>query len=390
MIEGFLGQVLRDQAMGWAYDSDRPNAHVAIDIYCGERHLGSTIANIYRPDLAHGRIGEGDHAFLFHYPTELEQGDLTAVVARARSERDPLSVRELPRFFANRPSNDVRAAPGVPVSTYHDDTQFPVFVLGAPRSGTSAVAQALMASTQYVGHYEGQVLDLLTPMLHTLRRFYESKSDDIILPERLTMIKKIPEEYFTSGISALFADAVRGLFPTGRWCDKTPTTDMIWAAPHLARIWPNAKFVFLKRRGLENLLSRMRKFRDVPFEGQCLYWTACMEAWRAVRDNLTGRALELDQHFLARHQEQSAAAIGKILALAPEQVNALAVMLSKHRPERTSADVLDISDLSSVPWDTAQRAIFDRVCGPTMAAYGYSFDKDYYAPGAEGRSCVMV
>ena len=84
-----------------------------------------------------------------------------------------------------------------------------------------------MAATPYRGHQEGQVIDLLTPLLHSLKSFYESKANEINIPERITMIKKIPQEYFTSGISTLFADALRPLFPDHRWCDKTPTPDMI-------------------------------------------------------------------------------------------------------------------------------------------------------------------
>jgi hypothetical protein len=165
---------------------------------------------------------------------------------------------------------------------------------------------------------------------------------------------------------------------------------MIWAAPSLLRIWPNAKFIFLKRRALENMLSRIRKFRGVSFEYQCLEWAACMEAWRAVRGSLGGRALELDQHYLAHHPEQSARAIGALLALAENEVEELARVLSRTQPERTSASVRDVSDASSMNWDSSQWAVFDRICGPAMDAYGYSRDQSYYVAGTEDRSCLAL
>jgi hypothetical protein len=109
-----------------------------------------------------------------------------------------------------------------------------------------------------------------------------------------------------------------------------------------------------------------------------------MESWRAVRDGLAGRALELDQHFLARHPKESAEAIGRLLALEPKETQELA------RQERTSVSVLDTTAASELTWDAAQWAVFNRVCGPTMAVYGHSQDESYYAPGAEDRSCLAL
>jgi Sulfotransferase family len=390
MIEGFVEQVLSEEVRGWSFDRDRPNAHLVIDIYCGGHLLGSTHADIFRSDLANGRIGSGDHAFQFRFPTKLDEQQMATVAVRIRSALDPAGVRELPRFLPNARADTQQPAPAVAASAYQDDTQFPVFVLGAPRSGTTAVALALMAAASYAGYGEGQVIDLLVPLQHALGRFYEARADEIMRPGRGTMLGKIPEEYFSNGIFALFTEAIRQIFPSRRWCDKTPTADMIWAAPSLARIWPNAKFVFLKRRGLENLLSRTQKFQGFPFEDQCLGWTACMEAWRAVRDGLAGRALELDQHFLARYPERSAEAIGQLLALESQQTRELARKLKHLQPERTSENVFDTTAASKVPWDPAQWAVFNRVCGPTMAAYGYSQEDEYYAPGAEDRSCLTL
>ncbi|MFI4889119.1 MAG: sulfotransferase family protein [Steroidobacterales bacterium] len=391
MIEGFVEQVLPTQISGWAFDRDHPSLHVLVDIFCGDRDLGSTTANVYRRDLARSQFGQGDHGFLLLLPSELSPLELAAVVVQARTGSDRAAARELPRYVRRDPAGAAQIAPRLSVSAYREEMQFPVFVLGSPRSGTSAVAQSLITATPYAGYNEGQVLDLLIPLLRALKHFYESKAHDLPSASRaMMMITKVPEEYFADGISALFADAVRPLFPSRHWCDKTPTADMIWATPSLLRIWPNAKFIFLKRRALENLLSRIRKFRGVSFEYQCSDWVACMDAWRAVRGALVGHALELDHHFLARHPDQSAEAIGALLALAPNEVEGLTQLLSRHQPERTSASILDVADASAIDWDSAQWATFERICGPTMAAYGYSRDQSYYAPGAEDRSCLAI
>ena len=389
MIEGYLGQVLSEQVFGWAFDRERPGLHLSVDIYCGERRLGSTTADLYRPDLALGRIGAGDHAFSFRFNEPLGPQELANVLVRVYRQKDPTAFRELPRFVPGL-SASVEVAAKAPPDTYRDDTQFPVFVLGAPRSGTSAVAQALMAATPYSGRYEGQILDLLAPLLNEVRRFYESKAEELAHPERGSMIQAIPREYFDKGIKALFAEVLRPLTRSSHWCDKTPSPDMIWGAPHMLRMWPNAKFIFVRRRGLENLRSRLRKFPTLSFEEQCQYWTACMEAWRAVRTELLGRALEVDQYFIARHPARAAQAIGALLSLLPKEAEQLAHVLRRHQPERTGANVLDICDAHTMGWDAAQWATFERLCGPTMEAYGYAREGSYFANNAEIRSCVVI
>ncbi len=390
MIDGYVGQVLPDQILGWAFNKDHPDAHVEVHFYLGERHLGSAIAKNYRPDLAKARIGRGDHGFVFRLHEEFDVASLDSIVARVHDGSDSRETQVLPRFSARRVAErtGVSAADSAPV--YNDPTQFPIFVLGAPRSGTSAVTQALIAATPYTGFQEGHVIDVLSPLLYALQRFYNSKKDDIEIPGRYTMIKKIPQEYFINGIGELMVKAVEPLFPGKYWCEKTPNADMIWSAPQLLRLWPNAKFIFCKRRPFENLASRIRKFRGVEFEGHCLAWTGCMEAWRDVRERLTGRALELDQNFLARHPDSAAEAIGALLNLTADHLTELRTVLKLHQPERTGTSVEKIVDPAELDWDATQWATFERICAPTMKHFGYSRDETYYTHDAAARACQPV
>jgi hypothetical protein len=391
MIEGYLDQVKPYQIAGWTFDRDNPNSHLVVDIFCGERHLGSTVAELYRVDLAASSVGDGDHGFVFQCPEVLGESELAGVTARVRNGSNSTEAQQLPIWKRRAPTvgdSEIVAMDLGSVSC--DDTQFPVFILGAPRSGTSAVAQALRAATVYRGHQEGQVIDLLTPLLRTLRRFYEFKADEITHPERITMIKEVPLAYFGAGISALFTTAVKKLFPDRHWIDKTPTADMIFAAPHILRIWPNAKFIFLKRRALENILSRLRKFGPGNFEAQCLEWTNCMEAWKTVQGSLAGRALEVDQHLLARDPERVGRAIGALLGVATDDVEKLEVVLRRNQPERTSTDLLAVCDAATIDWDPERWEVFERVCAATMASYGYSLDRNYYLPDRPDRSCCAL
>lgn len=390
MIKGFVERVEAEEVSGWVYDTSEPDTHLHIDAFCGAEHLASGIADTYRPDLASGKIGQGDHAFKLRTKRAIEPDHLRDIIVRVRAEASS-GTSELPRWDSGtRRYLTLADAPRLASGSYRDETQFPVFVLGAPRSGTSAVIQALRAETPYTGDNEGHVIDLLTPLLDALRRFYDSKAEEVAAPEHNAMIRRIPQEYFSTGISRLLADAVRKLFPEGRWVDKTPTPEMIWAAPHLRQIWPNARFIFCKRRAFENLASRLRKFHASDFEFQCREWTTSMEAWLAVRPQLAGCALELDQHFLARHPKWASQAIGALLGLEPEMIDSLGRVLGSHQPERTAASIFDVCVPAALDWSQDQWSVFERVCEPMMIEYGYSRDAAYYAAGREAHACRPV
>ncbi len=70
----------------------------------------------------------------------------------------------------------------------------------------------------------------------------------------------------------------------------------------------------MKRRAVENIASRMRKF-DVDFAHNCREWATIMEAWLSVREQLAGAALELDQLDIARAPDESAERLAGLLGL---------------------------------------------------------------------------
>jgi hypothetical protein len=164
--------------------------------------------------------------------------------------------------------------------------------------------------------------------------------------------------------------AARLLFPTGRWLDKTPSTNMVFLAPRFRRIWPNARFVFMKRRAVENIASRMRKF-DFDFAHNCREWATIMEAWLSVREQLAGAALELDQLDIARAPDQSTELLAGLLGLSATEQGRVAQMLRSERPQQTGAAIEDERGLEKMGWRPDWVSAFRELCGPMMAAYGY-------------------
>jgi GT2 family glycosyltransferase/glycosyltransferase involved in cell wall biosynthesis len=66
---------------GWVFDPADPSREVAVEIFDGERLLGTAVARFFRSDLA--SAGIGDHAFRFLLPIELFDGRVHEIRVRA-------------------------------------------------------------------------------------------------------------------------------------------------------------------------------------------------------------------------------------------------------------------------------------------------------------------
>jgi hypothetical protein len=259
-----------------------------------------------------------------------------------------------------------------------DATQFPVFILGAARSGTSAIAQGLLKCGAYQGFEEGHFLWLLRRFLDTIHQFYSFNGEDA-LPNRFTMLSYAPYTYMTHAVRAAFIAAVAEMFPTGRWIDKTPRPEMIEAARLMQELWPNARFIFMKRRGIENVSSRLVKFPQISFTDHCRDWSNSMATWLSVRDLLEPANIEVEQLAIARAPDRVATEIGQFLEMPTDAINELMRSLGEDLPERTSDIRAPIMDISNVGWSVAQITEFRRTCGPMMAAFGYGYTADYFS-----------
>ena len=114
------------------------------------------------------------------------------------------------------------------------------------------------------------------------------------------MLGSVPEEFLAIGIKNLFGKVFTETMGTGRWVDKTPGgTSMVEACPSLLEIFPRATFIFCKRRGIENVLSRLNKFKGGAFEAHCQGWAQTMETWLQVAPLLGQSAIEVDQTDMA-------------------------------------------------------------------------------------------
>ncbi len=226
------------------------------------------------------------------------------------------------------------------------------------------------------------MLDLFPALLTTINSFFQSRRAAAL--EDDTLLSHVSQRFFDEGVAQVFHELIERTFKTRRWVDKTPTPDMIYGAPYLRRIWPNARFIFMKRRAYENVESRMRKFPDITFERTCEGWAHAMEAWSVVRDELHGCAIEIDQQVIASSPDRVAWELTKFLSAGHEARNRMAQILRSERPERTSLRAQHTIDPATDMSALFDPEIFEKYCGRWLNPYGYSRDTSYFQSGNTG------
>jgi sulfotransferase family protein len=251
----------------------------------------------------------------------------------------------------------------------------PVFIVGSPRSGTSALVKALV-TVGYRGYNEGNFL----PLMRIIERAVDNHFAAFGKPNPNVLTAQIDRAQLKDGIERIFKQLVDHAQPYPLWFDKSGHAEMIPAIPILRRLWPNSVYIFCKRRAIENVASRLKKFPAHDFEHHCAGWAKIMAAWRAVRTQLPVEVyLEVDQQDLIRDTEAISAKIAELLQLGPEQLRTLIKTLKLRRPqETTKGSAAQMHSLESLGWSEAQLATFKNYCGPEMEAYGYGSGSEYY------------
>lgn len=253
--------------------------------------------------------------------------------------------------------------------------QRPIFILGSPRSGTSILMQALTRSVGLPGFNEGQFVELLLRLLAETERHYQSVSK--VLSNPAHMISHVPKLWVRNRLITAFRDRAESFFHGPVWVDKTPGQIMVEGAPTLLEIWSGARIIFAKRRALENVASRMRKYPSVPFESHCKMWAFCMSAWLEVRPKLHDHALEVEQWDVAHRPAEAASAIARFLEIDPEKTKDIEVCFTTKTPESTGGAHAAALSLEGTGWSDNQVKTYRSICGETARRYGYTEDSSY-------------
>ncbi len=153
---------------------------------------------------------------------------------------------------------------------------------------------------------------------------------------------------------------------------------MVRSAPLMLEMWPNARFIFLKRRVIENIISRRRKFPQDTLQNHYLDWVDVLSAWHGVREQLGSTAMEAEHLHMARHNDVFSAEVSTFLGLTPGQAETLRLTLASDHPEQTSDRVGQSAKLQSLGLQPDEERELRKACDPIMQAFGYSYDESYY------------
>ncbi len=252
--------------------------------------------------------------------------------------------------------------------------RYPVFIVGSARSGTSALVDGLM-SVDYHGYREGTLLSLISKISLLTDQHFKVFGTG----KKRNMLVSVDKEKFKGSLFEVFKQTASELNPTPPWLDKTGSPEMIRSLPEILKLWPDAAIIFAKRRGIENVLSRVKKFPAHDFDHHCRSWAANMTAWRRLRPHLSKDCyVEIDQQDMIQQPDKVAEALAKLLHLSVAQQQRIASTFQSKRPQQTEkGSATRIYSLQTSGFSDEQAAMFLSLCKEEMDAFGYSTDDRY-------------
>lgn len=248
----------------------------------------------------------------------------------------------------------------------------PVFVLGAPRSSTSAMQAVLTSVLGYSGKAEGWVFPLLGRLVDCVDGYdsYMQRSFGDLF--NVTLYSKLREQKLKEQLFDLFKAFHSDEFNRQPWSDKTPDREMITCVPMLKELFPGAFFIFMKRRGIDNVLSAQRKF-EISVNTASDWWAQAMQAWSEVREQVADCCCEIDSFDMRSDCKNAMQPLVEKLDLSHETHVKIVEFLGGHDLETTRRDCSQVS-LNDTGWTEREKGYFVRVCGQAMSDYGYHLD----------------
>lgn len=255
----------------------------------------------------------------------------------------------------------------------------PIFIIGSARSGTSIVRDGLVSGAGIQGTIEGCFIDMLGAFLQTVDSKFLQRAGETRKKNEM-MLEFVSKDVFKDALVTWFLEQYKTYTPTkGMWVDKTPDNDVLPVLPYLPQHIPSAKIIFMKRRPLENMQSRLRKFPNRTFEQQCAGWAKIMHDFDAISPQLPEHMyMVIDQYDIECVPSQVAAQIGSFLNLSMSQVQQMQYVFERTRPEATTAKREIPLVFDELPWTNEQKQFFIETCGPLMERHGWSWDAGYY------------
>lgn len=266
----------------------------------------------------------------------------------------------------------VLATPDLPVC------DSPVFIIGSPRSGTTALSRALARHSRLWTSHESYFLHTLFgngKLTSTFERHRHRAAPSWLKTEEVEAEEFLG--FLGLGVNALYTSRSGGR----RWIEQTPLYTSM--ADELAAMFPGAVFLHILRDGrdvLHSMENFMNKFRDRPhavryvpawatdFEEGCRTWRDWVEAAVAFGARRPARYHCVVNDDLLRHPDRALTAVLDFLGEPYE--DGPATFLRDERVNSSFGAGAETRARGSDGWDTERRAVFAEIAGPTMVATG--------------------
>ena len=269
----------------------------------------------------------------------------------------------------------------------------PIFIVGGSRSGTIVLLKAMGRHARILSTpSEDPFITDVGGMVHSLefcseveQQYYRATlriSQAYIYDRlrRLALESALGSHY---GLKQLIKLAVKNkVNPLGKryWCTKTFPGENV--SQGLKKLYPEARFIWILRSGVNVVYSRCRfpAFRDQTFEEHCHHWAGTIERFSYL--------LEMPGAVVV-HQEELVDAPDTVFRRIFEEFHieydskpteyALTHHVHPLGDEATTRGVDIKKTLAERPpayqeWTQEQRGIFKDICGEAMQTVGYKLE----------------
>jgi hypothetical protein len=263
------------------------------------------------------------------------------------------------------------------------NTEEPVFIVGAPRTGSSFLVKALKEAAGFAGFAEGHVTPLMHRLDYLAAGYFREMRQRGLLDIPVNMVANVSEAEFRqalAGVFTVFKDRLSGnrrwldinrLSGNRRWLDKTVNCEAIGALPYVLSVWPRAKIIYLMRDGIANVISAERYF-GVSLREVCFNWTGCGEQWDRTRPELpAGSYVEIRHENLIQHPHRVATQIAEFIGLSPTRLTGFVSFIKAETAKWVSERGVR-PRLTDLDWPVERLFLFLSICGEQMCRQGYA------------------
>ena len=269
----------------------------------------------------------------------------------------------------------------------------PIFIVGGSRSGTIVLLKAMGRHEEIISTpSENPFITDIGGMVHALEYCSESERNYYLQTlrvrheyiyadlRRLAIETSFGPHYGIKNLIKHVVQRKKNIMRKRYWCTKTFPSKKV--AHGLLKLYPDAKFLWILRNGVNVVYSRCRfpAFRDLTFEEHCHHWADSIRRFSYIK--------ELPDSAVVRQEE---------LLDDPDQVFGHVFDVFGIRFDSKSAEyakthhVHPLSDESTIKgvdikktitqrqpahmdWSTDQKNIFKEICSESMRIAGYRLE----------------